>query len=135
MASWTDIPNSSLETGKPARSVDALAFRDNPIAIAEGATGAPKIDPLLAFNHGGNVGLIGTYAFLGRSVAPNTTIATPGTVVSGSTLKYAQASNVPAATGVLYTASPSGSWRCCGYLKNANDTYTRDITTLWLRIA
>ena len=43
MASWTDIPNSSLETGAPARSVDALAFRDNPIAIAEGATGAPRI--------------------------------------------------------------------------------------------
>jgi len=43
MASWTSIPNSSLETGAPARSVDALAFRDNPIAIAEGAVGAPRI--------------------------------------------------------------------------------------------
>jgi len=43
MASWTEIPNSSLETGVPARSVDALAFRDNPIAIAEGAVGAPRI--------------------------------------------------------------------------------------------
>lgn len=46
MASWTNIPNSSLETGAPARSVDALAFRDNPVAIAEGATGAPKIQTL-----------------------------------------------------------------------------------------
>lgn len=43
MATWTNIPDSVLEPGKPARSVDALALRDNPIAIAEGAAGAPKV--------------------------------------------------------------------------------------------
>ena len=43
MASWTEIPNSSLESGAPIRAVDGVAFRDNPIAIAEGATGAPRI--------------------------------------------------------------------------------------------
>lgn len=43
MATWTNIPDSVLEPGKPARSVDALALRDNPIAIAEGAAGAPRI--------------------------------------------------------------------------------------------
>ena len=43
MATWTSIPDSLLEPGKPIRSVDALALRDNPIAIAEGAAGAPKI--------------------------------------------------------------------------------------------
>lgn len=44
MATWTNIPDSVLEPGKPARSVDALALRDNPIAIAEGAAGAPKVE-------------------------------------------------------------------------------------------
>jgi hypothetical protein len=41
--SWTNIPNGNLAIGAPIRSVDQLALRDNPIAIAEGATGAPRV--------------------------------------------------------------------------------------------
>lgn len=43
MATWTEIPNTSIETDKPIRAVDGRALRDNPIAITEGATGAPRI--------------------------------------------------------------------------------------------
>ena len=43
MADWTTIPDASLEPGKPIRSVDGLALRDNPVAIAEGAAGAPRV--------------------------------------------------------------------------------------------
>ncbi len=43
MATWTEIDDSRLEPGAPARSVDAIALRDNPVAIAEGASGAPRI--------------------------------------------------------------------------------------------
>jgi hypothetical protein len=43
MATWTTIPDSSLEPGKPIRSIDALALRDNPVAIAEGSVGAPRV--------------------------------------------------------------------------------------------
>lgn len=43
MADWTSIPDSSIEPGKPIRSIDGLALRDNPIAISEGASGAPRI--------------------------------------------------------------------------------------------
>jgi len=43
MADWTEINDSRLEVGKPARSIDIMALRDNPIAIAEGAPGAPRI--------------------------------------------------------------------------------------------
>jgi len=46
VATWTTIPDANLEPDKPARSIDALALRDNPVAIAEGAAGAPKIDIL-----------------------------------------------------------------------------------------
>jgi len=42
-ASWTDIPDANLEPGKPARSVDALALRDNPQAIAQRGSGAPIV--------------------------------------------------------------------------------------------
>ena len=44
MATWTDIDDARLEPGKPIRSVDGLALRDNPVAIAEGAEGAPKVE-------------------------------------------------------------------------------------------
>jgi len=43
MANWTAIADATLEPGKPIRAIDARALRDNPIAIAEGASGAPKI--------------------------------------------------------------------------------------------
>ena len=43
MATWTTITDAALEPGKPGRSIDALALRDNVIAIAEGAAGAPKV--------------------------------------------------------------------------------------------
>ena len=43
MAEWTTIPDDVLEPGKPIRSVDALALRDNPVAIAAGAANAPRV--------------------------------------------------------------------------------------------
>ena len=49
MAEFTVIPDANLEPEKPGRAIDALALRDNPIAIAEGAAGAPRIQtPALA---------------------------------------------------------------------------------------
>jgi len=43
MATWTTLPDAALEPGKPIRSIDGLALRDNPVAITEGAAGAPKM--------------------------------------------------------------------------------------------
>ena len=43
MATWTTLPDATLEPGKPIRSIDVLALRDNPVAISEGASGAPKV--------------------------------------------------------------------------------------------
>jgi hypothetical protein len=48
MATWTTLPDASLEPGKPIRSIDGLALRDNPVAITEGAAGAPRILGLAA---------------------------------------------------------------------------------------
>jgi hypothetical protein len=48
MATWTTLPDASLEPGKPIRSIDGLALRDNPVAITEGAAGAPRIVGLAA---------------------------------------------------------------------------------------
>lgn len=43
MASWTNQSTSSLLPGEPWTSAKALAAFENPVAITEGASGAPKI--------------------------------------------------------------------------------------------
>ena len=43
MATWTDIPNPAVSTGGAPRGSVMTALRDNPVAIAAGATGAPRI--------------------------------------------------------------------------------------------
>lgn len=43
MASWTNQSTSSLLPGEPWTSAKALAAFENPEAIAEGASGAPKV--------------------------------------------------------------------------------------------
>jgi hypothetical protein len=40
---FTTLTDAELISGKPALQSQARALRDNPIAIAEGSTGAPKI--------------------------------------------------------------------------------------------
>lgn len=43
MADWVDIQDSQLDPDAPLTSELAYSWRDNPIAIAEGAVGAPKV--------------------------------------------------------------------------------------------
>jgi hypothetical protein len=73
MASWTTIPDSSLEPGKPIRSIDMIALRDNLEAVLEFAPGAPPIRRWFAYNYesAGN-GLIYDSATDGTVAAINT---------------------------------------------------------------
>jgi len=43
MADWTTIPDTQIEPKAPVTSELMTALRDNPVAIAQGATNAPKI--------------------------------------------------------------------------------------------
>lgn len=43
MTAYTVIPDSNIDPEKPIRSIDGKNLRDNPIAITEGASGAPRI--------------------------------------------------------------------------------------------
>ena len=144
MATWTTLPDATLEPGKPIRSIDVLALRDNPVAISEGASGAPKIlDAALGPTvttagtnwvqnriAGGAVGEVGTYAFL--EVTAIVTVA-PGATRAGSGLKYS------GLYGSVATPVPAGTWRCMGYARSYIFSGDPDAyyygTTLWLRIA
>jgi len=136
---WTNIDDSFLEPGKPVRSADLIALRDNPIAVAAGEAGAPGVasaaltdypwgaedfqtgtperDWVLARNSGLSVGAVGSYAFLMITIAGT---YGPGSTRSGGNLLY---SNINGDTG----SSAPGTWRCMGL-----GTLS---TTLWLRIS
>lgn len=43
MADYSNIPDTAIDPDAPLTSELAYAWRDNPIAIAEGAIGAPKV--------------------------------------------------------------------------------------------
>lgn len=43
MTDWTTITDSQVDPKAPVTSELMTAMRDNPIAISEGATGAPKV--------------------------------------------------------------------------------------------
>lgn len=54
MTDYTTLADADLAQDKPVTQAKARALRDNPLAIAEGATGAPKIqhDALFEFSAG-----------------------------------------------------------------------------------
>lgn len=147
MATWTNIGDTFLEPGKPVRSVDGLALRDNPIAIAEGASGAPRIvnaavtngtlgaekfqtpstterDWVLSSTALSAVGAVGTYALLEKLSAGD---VTQGATEPGSSLNYA------AASGTQSVASPSGTWRLMGQADGGGVGAAS--TSVWLRIS
>lgn len=157
MATWTDIPNSSLESGAPARAIDATALRDNPIAITEGTVGAPKIqtaalndlavtaaklattEQMTTANVGNATKSLAVYAVGSYIFATSLTGLNyaPGAVIAGSSLRPASMTAIDGGDG--YTAAlyitgsgVAGNWRCMGYSQYNSGAYG---TTLWLRYA
>jgi hypothetical protein len=78
MADWTTLPNTAVGVGGLPSGTTVTALRDNPVAIAEGATGAPyMITDWHPYNSGAvgdsNTGRIWSFAVDGTA----TTITTP----------------------------------------------------------
>ncbi|NBW12552.1 MAG: hypothetical protein EBR82_31455, partial [Caulobacteraceae bacterium] len=46
MTSYTTIPDATFLASKPILGSTGIAMRDNPLAMFEGATGAPRLQPL-----------------------------------------------------------------------------------------
>lgn len=128
MADWTTQDPNTLLPGEPWTSAKALAAFENPVAIAEGAAGAPRI----AYD----AGTIGSLVY---GTGP---VATYGDLVAGSTIfpsSSVQALNDGGASvaGSFNSGSAlSGSWQCLGD-SNAGSwgTGTAVGATLWQRVA
>lgn len=121
MTAYTTITDAETDPEAPLTSILAKKWRDNPIAITEGSSGAPKIqDAALdstvttagttwvnARIAGSSNGSIGTYALLSnQSTAANN--ITAGTNIAGSSLRYTSASGNNSGT-------PAGTWKSMGY--------------------
>lgn len=75
---------------------------------------------------GHSVGDVGSYAWLSYSnSSPSTVTFNPGNTTGGSNLKYS-------GSGASSTTSPSGTWRCMGFI-SVQQSQTQ--STLWLRVS
>ena len=149
MATYTAIPDSAVDPDSPLTSELVTALRDNPIAIAEGAAGAPSLAE--GYANSAAAGGVGSYIFAVLDYT-NDSERVAGDTVSGAQLTpvgiRSETAN-PGATPAEFTtgeiiaefngASPpagtlSGTWRCMGYAFTDDDSVTVYATTLWLRI-
>lgn len=132
---WVNIPNSDIDQDSPVTVALMTALRDNPEAIADGDSGAPRIrDSALstAVTTAGRDWVRFRYRnvsqnsigslILAKDVARTDEIV-PGNTRDGTELR---AANTDAETN--NTALP-GIWRALGYIPRGAGSRT----TLWLR--
>lgn len=144
MPDYTVIPDATVDPDAPITSELMYRLRDNPLGMFEGASGAPKLqDAALATGAATAAGS----TWVGRRMAnlPQTAVGayimailvartglnppiTFGTQVSGSDLRYSDASNAPQPSA----ATIPGNWACCGYVGGATGG---GLTTLWQRVS
>jgi hypothetical protein len=123
---WTTLNTNNLLAGEPLVEQETLAFYENPIAIAEGAAGAPLISGAMRKIQDNQE--IGAYIFARRSGTTEY-----GQVRAGSSLNYAGGLNLVQANsgtdgsggagsirsftmGAGVGGAPSGSWVCLGHV-------------------
>lgn len=138
MATWVNPIDSETDPDAPLTSNLGKRWDNNVIALAEGASGAPRIEDAaldtavttagetwvqerMAASSAGDVGTWGLFRWTGASGT-----VTPGATVAGSILLYTNA--VGTSSGI----SPSGTWRCMGY---ADDSSVAARTTVFMRVS
>lgn len=150
MANYTGPDPNRLLPGEPWTSDLALAAFEDPVAIAEGAAGAPLISGALTKIIDQQE--IGAFIF-----ARGFSTTAFGDVVAGSSLQYAGALSTASANAgtsgdsflnlrsFFFNAggsgSPAGSWRCLGRIQASsfaspnNGSSSATAATLWQRVA
>ena len=127
MASYTDQSTDSLLPGEPWTSAKALACFENPVAIAEGAAGAPRIS---------------TAAYAANSVNENAMkvqqFTATGTLGGNATTIITIPGNLvffPRVSGGTLGGNPIEGVMAGGQLKLFNpESASADYTVSWYRI-
>lgn len=132
MTTYSAIASGDIDPESPLTTTLLTKLRDNPIAIAEGASGAPTmttaampVDEINGSLAGLTLGDVGSYAFLGSS-AFNVSF-TEGATYAGSSLRYAGVHS-----GAAISGTPSGTWRALGGITGIINFYS---VTLFIRIS
>lgn len=136
---WLDWTTAEYDVGAPATSLSFERWFRNPVALAQGAVGAPRIEFEAMSGWYTTPGGVGTYVFAMYAPGTNTNVGRGG-VVSGSLLASvsAAAGFWTGSTGVFDAESGlSGSWQCMGTFDYGITGSTTDFrgATLWQRIA
>jgi hypothetical protein len=138
MTAYTAIADSEIDPESPYTTTLATKNRDNPIAITEGASGAPNIAYAALDTWYSTLGAVGTYAWLGETT---TTETAAGSTRAGSNLRYAgnyatisyTGNGLGAISGAGNGGTPSGTWQAMGRSFSGGGTVYP--ATLWLRIS
>jgi len=155
---WTNIDNALVSVGALPFATTIQALRDNPIAIANGDAGAPRVqaaaldtgteerDWVLARNAGAESGVVGSYIAAWNET---TTAVNRNSTIAGSSLRVLNGSGStntpfdPISSGstsfpTTGTTTLSGTWRamtyCPGRIGDVESGY-QWTPTLWLRIS
>jgi len=145
---FTILSNTAVGVGGLPSAATVTALRDNPIAIAEGTAGAPRvldaaldatvttagIDWVMNRTAGATAGAVGTYAFMERT-GNNSAINIGGTI-AGASIRYAGVDRTSSqAMDISSSATvPSGTWQCMGYISFLGDA-SAERASLFLRIS
>jgi hypothetical protein len=137
MTDYSAIIETETDPGAPSKSTLWKRFWKNPLAMFEGAIGAPRLQFAAMDTWFTTAGGVGTYVFArgGADAAFGATVA--GSTLAPTTAPYMVPSSSGSATFTSGSAL-SGTWRCMG-----NFDYTTNFTggaaiygaTLWMRIA
>lgn len=141
MTSYVAIANGEIDQDSPVTQALMTALRDNPIAITEGAVGAPRLGFAALGAWYSTAGAVGTYVFARRGTG-SADIGYGGTV-AGSDLVPTGAwsssdTSSPNGNDLATGAALSGTWRAMGYYDYSSSVpsfATIYGATLWQRIA
>lgn len=163
MADYLPINPTEIEPEAPLTSSLAARWSNNPVAIAEGAPGAPRIqtnaiangavtaaklatgtserDWVLARVASAPLGAVGTYASLVIADAVGIATSNEGDTRPGSELRWSPTDlSGSGSQPPVSSTSPSGTWRCMGRAVTAMVDVDMGVRltrrpSLWLRIA
>ena len=142
MTAWTTISNGLVAVGAKPFATTIQALRDNPVAISEGAVGAPRIAFEALDTWYVTAGEVGTYCFAKRG-SGSADVAF-GSTLAGSSLRptsafysagdFGGSGSLTANVG----SALSGTWQCMGtydHILATTGTAGGGGATLWLRIS
>lgn len=151
MATYTAITDAEIDQDSPVTQTLMTKYRDNLIATAEGAAGAPRIEDAaldttvttagtnwVLARSAASVGVVGSYAFVRYITVTDTDLA-PGATVAGSALRYASISirtdSLVQISFGISTVTLSGTWRVMGFFAQNDGSEDTFGQSLVLRIS